>query len=350
MRRARLLLIALAFIAGACILVRGGTKSVDSRRLVIGYFWSPSKKDLSNYTSARKNAEVITHLCPTRISIADTEGNVRCGKDTWLLSFGKKNGIAILPLVSNGEFSREIAHSVLNDPAKRKKVVDQLLAIIQAWKCPGINIDIENVAPADRRAFSAFMQELCDRFHEKGLAVTIDVPAKTWDNPKGGWPGAYDYVHLGKCCDLVMLMCYDEHWSGGEPGPIGSKPWVRRCLQYATRAMPRHKVVLGVPFYGYDWPKTGRAKAYTSRGVNRLLVEKKPAVQWDNKAKYHWFEYRDEDGKRTVWYEDPRSLAHKIALAQEFKIAGISIWRLGDEDPEYWKLLSKYRRGEDCLK
>ncbi len=80
-----------------------------------------------------------------------------------------------------------------------------------------------------------------------------------------------------------------------------------------------------------------------------LIAEKKPKLQWDNTAKYHWFKYEDDAGTRTVWYEDPSSLVHKIALAQEFEVAGISIWRLGDEDPEYWKLLARYRKGEKCV-
>jgi len=330
--------------------IEGNAKQAAAEKRVIGYFWSSGSGSKTHYTTARKNADVLTHLCPTRVAIADTDGNVKYGKDNWLIAFGKREGIAILPLVANKGFSREIAHAVLSDPAKRTKVINQLLDVVQEWRSPGINIDIENVEAADRERLNLFMEELCRTFHGKGLAVTIDVPAKTRDAPESYWAGAFDYRFLGRHCDLVLLMCYDEHWSSGKPGPIASKPWVRKCLEYATSVIPRHKVVLGVPFYGYDWPEEGRAKAYTTKGVTELAAEKKPKLRWDNTAKYHWFRYKDDTGRREVWYEDPSSLAHKIALAQEFDVAGISIWRLGDEDPEYWNLLAKYREGEKCIK
>ena len=318
---------------------------MSKRPMVMGWFLSPSDTR-AQYKTIRENADVLTHVSPTRICIADAEGNVNRGKDNWLLAFAKKKGMAVLPLVANKDFDADIAHAVLSDPAKRTRVVDQLLAIVQDWGSTGINVDLENVEAADRPHLNAFMQELCDRFHENRLLVSIDVAAKTRDAPESYWAGAYDYAFLGKWCDFVILMCYDEHWSSGHPGPIGSKPWVRKCLEYATSVIPREKVVLGVPFYGYDWPEEGRARGYTSKGVCKLIAEKKPTLRWHNIWKYHWFEYQDDEGKkRTVWYEDPKSLEHKIALAQEFGLAGISIWRLGDEDADYWKLLAKYRQG-----
>ncbi len=350
MQKRNLNLIAVVGCISVLLLAMGSAKQPKSRNLVIGYFWHRGPQYKEHYTSVRQHYKHITHLCPTRIAIKDVEGNVACGKDKWLLAFGKQHGIAILPLVANSNFSREIAHEILNDPAKRTKVIDQLLKITLDWKCPGINIDIENVDAADRQVFNLFMKELCDRFHEKGLAVTIDVPAKTKDVPSGYWSGAFDYEFLGKCCDLVMLMCYDEHWSAGKPGPIASKPWVEKVLQYAVSVIPRHKIILGVAWYGYDWPENGRARSYTSKGIAELIAEKKPVLQWDNQAKSHWFEYQGEDGKHTVWYEDPSSFAHKLELARKYQISGISIWRLGNEDPNYWKLIAKYRKGEKIIK
>lgn len=339
-------------VAGLLVIVYGNTQGTSGypkkNRLVIGYFLSLTASR-AEYPSARRASDVLTHLCPTRVAIADTEGNVRFGKDNYLIALAEREGITIWPLVTNGEFSKEIAHAVLSDPAKRTKVIDQLLEVCRKWKAPGVNIDLENIDADQRQNLNAFMQELCDRFHEKGLVVTIDVAAKTRDAPEASWAGVYDYAFLGKCCDLVMLMCYDEHWSGGSPGPIGSKPWVRRVLEYATSVIPREKVVLGVPFYGYDWPEKGRARSVNHKSVTKIIEEKKPTIRWDNVAKSHWFEYQDGDVKRTVYYETPLSMKHRIALAQEFGVAGISIWCLGNENPEFWKLLADYRKGRPVV-
>lgn len=350
MNRKRFIILAALLIAVA-ILTRGSTKPMDSKRLVIGYFWTPGKFDRSMYPSIRENHSILTHLCPTRVAIADAEGNVNYGKDNYLIAFAKEKGIKLLPLVTNGGFSKEVGHKVLSDPAIRARVIDQLLDITNKWQAPGINIDIENIPKEDRPNLTAFMQELADKFHKEKLTVTIDVPAKTRDAPEAEWSGAYDYKALGECCDLVMLMAYDEHWSGGSPGPVGSANWVRKVLEYATSVIPREKVVLGVPFYSRGWGEDKTSKSYTSVSLQKLIDEVKPEIKWDDERKTHWFAYTAKDGvKHEVWFEDRDSLKYKVALAQEFGIAGISIWRLGSEDPGFWKVLAKYRKGEDVLK
>lgn len=313
---------------------------------VIGYFMSVTASK-AEYPSARRAAGVLTHLCPTRVSIYDADGTVRYGQDNYIRAIAKENDIAILPLVTNGDFSQAVGHDILTDPAKRTHVIDQLLNVCEDWEAPGINVDLENILASDRQTLNAFMQELSDAFHAKGLLVTIDVAAKSSDAPTASWAGCYDYPFLGKVCDMVMLMCYDEHWSGGKPGPVGSIPWIRKVLEYTVSVIPKEKVVLGVPFYGYDWPETGKAKSTNSTKVAKLLADKKIKPQWDNIGKSHWLEYLDDAGlKRTVYYESMLSMKHRIALAQEFKLGGISIWCLGDEDPEFWTLLAKYREGK----
>ncbi len=355
MNRTRYLILA-ALFAAVVILSRGNGKPMerkllDSERHVIGYFWTPGSFDRSMYPCIRANHEILTHLCPTRVSIADAEGNVKYGKDNYLIAFAKEKGIKLLPLVTNGGFSKEVGHKVLSNPATRAKVIDQLLKVTEEWQAPGINIDIENIPKEDRHNLTAFMAELADKFHAKKLVVTIDVPAKTRDAPEAEWSGAYDYPALGKVCDQVMLMAYDEHWSGGSPGPVGSANWVRRVLEYATSVIPREKVVLGVPFYSREWWGKGKSKSHTSVTIDKLIAEVKPEIKWDDERKTHWFTYTDAEGvEHEVWFEDPDSLKYKAALAQEFGIAGISIWRLGNEHPGFWKVLAKYRKGEDVLK
>lgn len=352
MKRTHLILVIAASLIATSAFAAGKIKQVSKTDppAVIAYFLSitPSKAE---YPSARRAASVLTHICPTRVSIADVDGNVKYGMDNYIKAVAKDNGIAMVPLVTNGEFSLQVGHAILSDPAKRTRVVDQLLAAVKAWKGQGINIDLENIKADDRQNLNDFMQEMSDKFHAEKLGVTIDVAAKTSDAPTAYWAGCYDYAFLGKVCDMVMIMAYDEHWSGGHPGPVGSLPWVRKVTEYCLTVIPKEKLVLGVPFYGYDWPEGGKAKSTNCTKVAKLLADKKIKLQWDNIGKSHWFEYTDDTGvKRTVYFESQLSLKNRIALAQELKLAGISIWCLGNEDPEFWNLLAKYREGKPVLK
>jgi hypothetical protein len=105
--------------------------------------------------------------------------------------------------------------------------------------------------------------------------------------------------------------------------------------------------VLGVPYYGYDWPvtsdapgaaTTGRATARTYSYVNSMPgVQQK---QWSETYRNPWFPYGSGDW-RQVWFDDVTSLGEKYDLVRDLGLAGTGIWALGyDADrPELWELL-----------
>jgi len=322
---------------------------IELERKIVGYFWVP-KGDEAPYLSVGRNSKMITHLCPTWWKIVDKEGTIEVERDPAVVAFARAEGIALLPLLANKDFDRAIIHSVLVSPTRRARVIDQIESLLKEGGYEGVNIDFENVPPRDRALMRAFMQELYARLHPQGLEVTIDVPAKQRDNPQAAWSGAFDYVALGKACDSLMVMAYDEHWSTGPPGPIASVGMVRQVLKYAISSVPREKIVLGVPFYGYDWPEKGRARGVTHTQAVELARLKNARVRWDEAAPSAWFRYRDGQGKpRTVWFETRRSLEAKLAVAQEMGIASISIWRLGDEDQAFWESVAAFREGKALL-
>lgn len=41
--------------------------------------------------------------------------------------------------------------------------------------------------------------------------------------------------------------------SSSEPGPVAPISEVRSTLQFAVERVPRKKILLGLPLYGYDW-------------------------------------------------------------------------------------------------
>jgi len=48
--------------------------------------------------------------------------------------------------------------------------------------------------------------------------------------------------------------------------------------------------------------------------------------------------------KHEVWFEDVKSLEAKLQMVSRNNIGGISLWRLGGEDPNIFPLLAQYKR------
>lgn len=262
-----------------------------------------------------------------------------------LLSEARSRNIPVYALVHNftpAGFDRDVAHKVIADVPTRTATVENILKVLKDNGMAGVNIDIENVNPGERQAYTDFVRALVDRLRPEGLKVTLSIPAKTVDRLNDGWSGGFDYPALGRLADYIMPMAYDEHWFGGEPGPVASIGWVEAVVKYAVSVIPADKVVLGVPAYGYDWPENGgagypvtAAKAIANAGATGARV------QWDEQAKVPYYRYTKNGVNRVVYYEDSSSLGYKLDLVVKYGIGGIALWRLGFEDPEMWTVIEQ---------
>jgi spore germination protein len=109
-------------------------------------------------------------------------------------------------------------------------------------------------------------------------------------------------------------------------------------LDYATSAVDRRKILLGLPLYGYEWVESGHGRRRRSIGIGRALAlarEQAAPAEYDEQREAASFRFVDSDGGRhEVWYDDERSLAAKLDLVRAFGLRGASLWRLpGDVDP-----------------
>ncbi|MDI6600315.1 MAG: S-layer homology domain-containing protein [Thermoanaerobacteraceae bacterium] len=232
-------------------------------------------------------------------------------------------------------FSSKLAEDVLSSPESRKQLID---AIMDKMKLgfEGVNIDIEGIPYSLRDEYNTFLEELKDRFDGEYI-LTAAIPAKTFDN-RDGWSGGFDYSKIGKIVDYAMIMAYDEHWPGGLPGPIASIGWVEGVVEYAVDNMDPDKILLGLAAYGYDWSEVGTS-VINQKDADRLTNLPGAKVKFDSRAKEVNVEYYKDGYKHVVWLEDEHSIGHKIDLVKKYGLAGVGIWKLGNEDSKFWDVL-----------
>lgn len=235
-------------------------------------------------------------------------------------------------------FNSALVQRVLNTPDVQQRLIDNMINFATSNGYGGINVDFEGVLPADRNAFVMFLQALQQRTQAAGLNLSIAVPAKTDDTVP--WVRGYDYAAIGAIVDQFFIMAYDWHYTGSEPGPTAPIQDVIATVNYAASVMDRSKIIMGTPFYGYDWPipfssqNPGRAITYQA-AINLAMSEQVP-INYSTADHAAYFYYTDDSGQnRVVWFEDVRSLFEKAQIVYDSQIGGIGSWQLNFAMPQY---------------
>lgn len=299
--------------------------------LVLGYFYAPGNPP-SALASLQKYAKVLNGVIPFWYTI-DAKGELSGSTDAQVMRYTVSHHLLTFALVQNPK-GEAVFGPLLNDPVARRRAEANLLTLVEANGFNGVNLDWEGLAPKERQPFTTFVQELSRTFHRHGYYVTLSLPAETSDQPSDSWTGAYDYRALGQAADLIMIMAYDQHWSGGNPGPIASNQWVHQVLAYAISVMKPKKVILGIPGYGYDWGSaSSSAHALTYTQAVQLKRQYAPNTNGNH------FNYVQNGVVHSVWFENTQSFLSKIQLVAGFELHGIALWRIGIEDPKIWNFL-----------
>ncbi|QGQ45151.1 glycosyl hydrolase family 18 protein [Metabacillus sediminilitoris] len=249
---------------------------------------------------------------------------------------------ATLSNLSEKGFDPDLTHHLISNPWKRKNFINNIYSLLHTHDYKGVVIDFEQVRLKDRSNLNQFIKELSAKLHHVGMEVLMAVPPKQGDKIPSH-STAYDYKTLGKYLDKMFLMTYDWHWPGGPSGPIAPINKVEETINYAITAVPRSKLMLGIPQYAYDWTISGEnktGKAYSTQHAIDLYVGYESQIHYDQNAAAPWFRYVDKQGTlHEVWFEDPRSLLKKFRLIKEYNLAGMGCWHLGLTMPQTEELV-----------
>jgi spore germination protein YaaH len=234
---------------------------------------------------------------------------------------------------------------VLNNSTARTTLEKNLVDIAVQHGYKGIDIDFENVKPADGNIFTQFLSELAYQLHTVDKELSVTVPAETGATSEP-WDGAYNYAAIGNIADTVPIMAYDYSWQGSStPGAIAPLYWDEQILKYATSVMPNSKILLGLPAYGYDWNTTigGYATAYSLNKIDALIEQYNVTPSWDSTDAVPYFTYSDASGNsHAVYYENQASIQQKLNLASQYGLAGVAIWKAGLENQAFWNAVQPW--------
>lgn len=237
--------------------------------------------------------------------------------------------------------------SLLAVASRRSNAVTKLLALAKERNATGINIDFEAVPGRLRDHFTAFIREL-RQFGGPDFEIVVDLPAVDWNS-------AFDVEYLQQFAHYFFLMAYDYHWrTGPTAGPVapldGTGLSIKNSIsRYRNKSIDLSKVILGLPWYGYDWPSVSSDKEATTLGGATSVTTAYGMQQadihgrrYDQVAESPSYVYMRNDTVRQVWYDDPVSLLVKYRYAMQEPMAGIGYWALSyaPKEPTMWDAIA----------
>lgn len=211
--------------------------------------------------------------------------------------------------------------------------------------------------------FTQFMNEYMDkRFEDSKLVVSTFADSVVKDR-------VTNIEEIGKVSDQVFIMAYDFHRpnsdNAGPVAPIGGKGVhaeydIETMIKDYLAFIPPNKLLLGVPYYGYNWvvesdesyaqrlsgnDDIGYSQSQTYSNIMETILLVKPEIKWDELGKTPYFIYTSPEtgALREVYFDNTQSLKEKYNLVIQNDLAGIGIWALGYDGGyrELWNLIEE---------
>lgn len=241
--------------------------------------------------------------------------------------------LTLTPFDESGNFSNILISEVVNNPAAKENLIQNLVAVVGEKGYRGVDIDFEYILKEDRDAFTQFVQEVTDTLNEYGYQVSVALAPKTSDNQPGLLYEGKDYRALGEAANHVLLMTYEWGYTYSMPMAVAPINKVRQVVEYALTVIPPEKINMGIPNYGYDWMlpyEKGVTKAETIGNIEavRIAIENGAEIQYDEAAQTPFFTYQRNGVSHEVWFEDVRSISAKLKLIDEKLLRGAGYWQI----------------------
>jgi spore germination protein YaaH len=318
-------------------------KSIDTRMLTsLSYFGLEINSDGQILNSVQKDSFNPYDIWQNDINLKAFLDQAKKNKIKIFVTFKSFNNDTIEKLVSSSESSQNFLNTVLYQ--------------VNSHNLDGVNIDFEYTGIPDtkiRDKFSVLMSTLNDALKSQGsktaLNISVYATAATINQ-------LWDIPYLSNHSDNIIVMGYDfftpQSNSAGPIAPLsGYENSLSGMINNFLEQIPAEKIILAVPYYGYDWITENQSKnaAVKKDSEVKILsyaetadITRGKKIVWDNDSQTPWYSYIDDTGQsHVVHYENIRSLGSKYDLINKKNLSGVGIWALGLEgnDMELTQLL-----------
>ncbi|MGO8861025.1 MAG: glycosyl hydrolase family 18 protein [Acidimicrobiales bacterium] len=210
-----------------------------------------------------------------------------------------------------------------------------LISAIQTKNLDGVNLDFEGSGSADQTGLTRLVTQVSAAIH--GVDPHYQVTMDTYASSAGDSSGFYDIPALAPVVDGFFVMEYQLNLqSDGSPvSPLTSTMLSdRTAIEQYLAVVPPSKVILGLPYFGVDWPTsngtlTAQATGPATQLSDSQIMSSGHPLYWDTTTDTAWTSYEVGTQWHETFFEDPTSLYEVAQLAAANGLAGVGVWALG---------------------
>ncbi len=260
--------------------------------------------------------------------------------------------------------------SLFNSADATQRLLEEAVTLVRQQGVAGLQLDFEiytALAPETLMRYRGFVRELSSRLRRQSPARNLSVFF-----PIGGESVLYDAATL-KLVNQVVLQGYDAHWrdskNAGPLSPLNGNEvatWKKAIAQGAALGMPKNRMLISFPFYGYEWEVKGQTPRSETIGsgvttsyallpdgvlpdiqFNILERVRRYGATHDPVSGSSYYQFKRKNGAFVEgWFEDIRGLRRKTDYLESEKLGGIAFFPLGYDDG---KLMDSFLRRKDTV-
>ncbi|MFA7460438.1 MAG: glycosyl hydrolase family 18 protein [Trueperaceae bacterium] len=304
--------------------------------------WFPSSEHPGGFDSIMANTDVIDVVFPFWFT-PDAQGRIltRAGQN-WpaQVQAWREAGLLVMPSVFT-------THSAFLAEPLVSEHIAALVELVELHDFDGLDLDYEEFALSTREPFSAFVERLSAELRARGRLLSVTVHAKTEESPVYEGAAAQDWPRLAAAADMFNVMTYDYTHRNAPPGPVADRAWVAAVVEHGLITVGGHKLLVGLPFYGYVW-KRDRPPAVATTWESAVRQMQQFGLPEEREPGSGELVVRlDVTGlpRQVTYVSDATTTAGRLAdLAANSRLAaGVAIWGVGGEDPGSWQALREAR-------
>jgi hypothetical protein len=235
------------------------------------------------------------------------------------------------------DFGQSSLDQLTSMPSAAGTLSSALVPLLQAKSLDGVNFDFEGDGSQDQRGLTDLVTAVSGALRQADphWQITMD----TYASSAGDTNGFYNIPALAPAVDAFFVMDYELNLAGtpsaASPLTSGMFSSLTTLKQY-TAAVPASKVILGLPFFGIDWPSTNGTMAATPAGgasdIPDSQAQGNGPEYWDPVTGTSWTSYQVGGQWHESYYEGEYGLFKAAQMATWFGARGVGIWALGMEN------------------